>query len=190
MVNDWPRVGDVICDCRYKHVRVARREGDDVFTDDGGCFSIANCGLEPVDDGHAHPTRVIADALPRVDDVELLWATDWWDGPVRGVARRADLHYWFNAVFDETADDYEHPRRLLLFELSPDEVRGETDKHLYFEREIGNTKYCFHLQPEQRHAPQGGARDWAKHPIYRDRRSRPSPYEARPAVGWFTFMRD
>jgi len=54
-MDDWPLVGDLVCDCRYKHVRVSARDGDEIVTEDGASFSLANCGIEPVDDQHVHP---------------------------------------------------------------------------------------------------------------------------------------
>jgi hypothetical protein len=117
------------------------------------------------------------------EDVKVLWATEWWDGPVRGVAARGDRHYWFDAVFDQATDEFTEPRRLLVYELTGEEYAQEAERHKRWE-EVGGTSYCFHLAAEQRHRPPI-ARD-ALQRFYEEERVRPGPdYTSRGSSGWF-----
>ena len=50
-----------------------------------------------------------------------MWVTDWWDGPVEGMASYQGRDCWFRAIFDAEADEWTSPRRCRLFELTPDE---------------------------------------------------------------------
>jgi hypothetical protein len=51
-------------------------------------------------------------AVPgELDGVRLLWHNDYWDGPVSGLAEYHGKEYWFQAIWDVEADDWEHPRR-------------------------------------------------------------------------------
>ncbi len=123
--------------------------------------------------------------MAEMPNAVILWPTEWWDGPGRGTAALNEQRFWFAAAFDEASDEYENPRRLILYELSDDEFRHETDRHRRFEETVGSTRYCFHLPPEQRHGPTTPRESWAT--FYeaegeRDVRS----YEDRPSAGWFS----
>jgi hypothetical protein len=54
-----------------------------------------------------------------IEDVVVLWTTEWWDGPVRGVATGGNRHYWFDAVFDQATDEFVEPRRLVVLQSAP-----------------------------------------------------------------------
>jgi len=122
--------------------------------------------------------------MSELKGVSMLWADGWHDGPTDGVASRGNRKYWFDAVFDTTADDYEHPRRMLLYELMDEEFRRETERHKRFEELVGNTRVCFHLPPEERHGPTQPEASWAR--FYDQDRSEPRPTNSeRPPAGWF-----
>ena len=48
-------VGDLVCNCEYKHVRIQEIIGDDVILEDGSRCSISHC-LDPADHTYSHPT--------------------------------------------------------------------------------------------------------------------------------------
>jgi hypothetical protein len=55
--TEWkPQVGEVVCDCRYRHIAIAEIEedGDTAILADGASCSIEHC-LEPVNHPWAHP---------------------------------------------------------------------------------------------------------------------------------------
>jgi hypothetical protein len=39
--------------------------------------------------------------LPELDGVRKLWFSDWYDGPVTGIARYGEGEYWFAMVTDD-----------------------------------------------------------------------------------------
>lgn len=53
-----PQVGDVVCDCRFRHLRIVERNGDDLVLEDGARCSLRYC-CDPPDHECPHP-RVIS----------------------------------------------------------------------------------------------------------------------------------
>lgn len=53
-----PQVGDTVCDCRFRHLRIAERNGDDLVLEDGSRCSLKHC-CDPPDHVELHP-RVIS----------------------------------------------------------------------------------------------------------------------------------
>jgi hypothetical protein len=50
-----PKVGDIVCTCAWKHKKVIKRKGDDLFLEDGEICSLSSCGIEPADHEWSHP---------------------------------------------------------------------------------------------------------------------------------------
>ncbi len=75
--------------------------------------------------------------------VALLWVTNWWDGPVEGMASFGGRDYWFKAVFDAEADEWTQPRRCRLYELDDDERVRLWARHRRWE-ELAGGNWCFH----------------------------------------------
>lgn len=121
--------------------------------------------------------------MDELKGVAILWASGWWDGPRTGIASRGDRHYWFEAVFNTAEDEYEYPRRLLLYEITDQELEVETERHKRFEEIVGNKLHCFHLPPEERYGPTQPVEEWAR--FYEDERNQPARYDDRPVAGWF-----
>jgi hypothetical protein len=118
-----------------------------------------------------------------LEDVVVLWTTEWWDGPVRGVATGGNRHYWFDAVFDQATDEFVDPRRLVVYELTEEEYAQEAERHKRWE-EAGGTSYCFHLPVEQRAYPSMNNADALR--FDEEERVRPRPdYTSREPSGWF-----
>ena len=49
-----PQVGDVVCDCRFRHLRIIERDGDDLVLEDWSRCSLKHC-CDPPDHPEAHP---------------------------------------------------------------------------------------------------------------------------------------
>jgi hypothetical protein len=77
------------------------------------------------------------DQLPKVDrkDFRILWDVSYWDGPRTGILSYQGEKYWFQ-VFDET-DDNVIFRRLLILELSDEQLREEEHWHDLFRQKVG-----------------------------------------------------
>jgi hypothetical protein len=113
--------------------------------------------------------------------VRLLWSSDWHDGPVSGLCEYEGTEYWFEAARDEGADDYEHPRRFLLRELTQAENAREWERHRLFEATVG-TQHCQHdgaPPPSVRPREEWGA-FYDRYPV-----GTAADYSARPVVGQF-----
>lgn len=114
--------------------------------------------------------------------VHILWEDAIHDRePVSGVAEYRERTGYFQAVFDDLQDDYEYPRRLILYELNADEVAYEWRKHKAWELR-GSTRHCHHSDvPKARKATESSlAEFYAEFP--------PHPlgmYSDHPAIGWF-----
>jgi hypothetical protein len=78
-----------------------------------------------------------------LEDVLVLWTTEWWDGPIRGVATGGNRQYWFDAVFDQATDEFVEPRRLVVYELTEEEydrkLRGISAGRKRVERPTAST---------------------------------------------------
>jgi hypothetical protein len=65
-----PQVGDVVCDCRYRHLRVIEVNGDDLVLEDGSHCSWEHC-CDAVPHDAEHPAAVqtieAAGAVPITD---------------------------------------------------------------------------------------------------------------------------
>lgn len=49
-----PLPGDVVCDCRFRHLKVTARDGDDLTLEDGSVCSLEYC-CDPPDHLLPHP---------------------------------------------------------------------------------------------------------------------------------------
>jgi hypothetical protein len=112
----------------------------------------------------------------------MLWESTTHDRePVSGLAEYMGTHGWFQAVFDELQDDYEYPRRMVLYELNDDEVAYEWRAHKVWEMK-GSTKQCRHADIPSPPAGTGSSlaefyAEFPPHPL--------DVYTDHPVIGWF-----
>jgi hypothetical protein len=128
--------------------------------------------------------------MQQLDEVEILWPTNWDDGPTRGVAQLGDRHFFFSAVFDQVKDEYtNNPRVLTLYAMTEQEFQQEAAAHRRFEDLVGNTRHCYHLPKDQRHGRVGSPEQVAG--FYEVEQARMKlDYENRPQAGWFEWIRN
>ena len=117
---------------------------------------------------------------PRVENVELLWAADYWDGPMAGLARHDGSDYWYEAE----AFDWDTPpseRRYLLYPMTDEELAAEHEAQRAFRKHVGtHTSYR-----DNRVVGRGKVRpesEWQKFYEKYEYRS----YADRPPIGWFS----
>jgi hypothetical protein len=72
-----------------------------------------------------------------------MWVTDWWDGPVEGMATYQGRDCWFRATFDTGAGKWTSPRRCRLYELTPDERERLRARHRLWEQHADGGS-CYH----------------------------------------------
>jgi hypothetical protein len=73
----------------------------------------------------------------------VLWVTNWWDGPVEGMASYQGRDCWFRAIFDEEAGEWTSPRRCRLYELHDDKRQRLWARHRRREEHAGGNS-CYH----------------------------------------------
>jgi hypothetical protein len=84
--------------------------------------------------------------LPELSEVRKVWFSDWYDGPLTGVALYEGHEYWFAMV---TNDDGEHwdfePRVYVLHRLTGEQLAQAWEMHRSF-TEAG-IPGCLHSPP-------------------------------------------
>ena len=72
--------------------------------------------------------------IPRIpkNRVHLLWHSDYWDGPISGIAEYRKQEYWFRAT-----NDHSRKRRYWLVRLAPTELIEELARHDDFREMVG-----------------------------------------------------
>jgi hypothetical protein len=54
--EEWePEVGEIVCNCDYRHLKVVSTDGFDVEFEDGTSASIRHCLGGPITEDHKHP---------------------------------------------------------------------------------------------------------------------------------------
>lgn len=114
-----------------------------------------------------------------LDDVQVLWFDNWYDGPVAGLAEWRGDQYWFNTANDRWYA--ECPRQFVLLRVPRVDLDREWAIHRDFEESVG-THFCDHLNDdERRHRPNPDEQAfWERHPEEDEDR-----YRHYPAVGRF-----
>ena len=133
-----------------------------------------------------HSLRVADGPAQRTaQGVRLLWDHDWWDGPVSGLAEFEGNEYWYEAVWDPERDDWSHPRRYVLRELTAAELEDEWQWHRLFEKHV-STMHCRHDAAPPSEVRPGG--EWRTfYDAYGARRTR--SYSERAVVAEFRLDR-
>jgi hypothetical protein len=121
----------------------------------------------------------ILHGLPQVHDVQMLWYSEWYDGPVDGLAEYGGRQYWFADV-----DDYQHSwpeRRYVLHPISSEQAAREWTWHREYRMRTGGPGCCHEPTCS---GPLDGTADWEgwwhDHP-----EPVASNYVTIPPVGWF-----
>jgi len=124
---------------------------------------------------HAASRRL---GLPELHGVRKLWFSDWYDGPVTGIARHGGDEYWFAMVTD---DDPFGPRVYLLHHLAAEQMADAWRMHRSFA--AAGFPGCLHSPAC---ATSGDATTATVDAL---RRRWPPElddvYSSSPAVGWF-----
>jgi hypothetical protein len=82
--------------------------------------------------------------MDHLTPIHILWESNIHDGqPISGLAEYKGEQGCFQAVFDELQDEWEYPRRLVLYELTEEELADEWHRHRAWEV-MGSTKHCHH----------------------------------------------
>ena len=135
------------------------------------CITEANCLASQL----TAPPALPAQHPPDLSQVTVLWVTDWWDGPIEGMASYQGRDCWFRAIFDEQADEWTSPRRCRLYELAGDERQRLWASYRRWEDLAGGNS-CYHD-----HAPGPGLK-----PGWQDFYPDGPTAQTGPQIGEFT----
>jgi hypothetical protein len=125
--------------------------------------------------------RAVLDGLAELHGVEIQWFSDWYDGPVDGLAAYNGLDHWFAAVFEPDMRDW-HPREYVLHPLTPDQAVREWAEHRDYAARTGGPG-CVHTPSCP--TPPAGQADWDG--WWRDHLDAAlRGYVETPPIGWFT----
>jgi hypothetical protein len=124
--------------------------------------------------------------LPELTQVRKLWFSDWYDGPITGIAAHGDHEYWFVLVADDSAGgswDYD-PRIYVLHRISPEQLARAWDEHRSFA--AAGLPGCLHSPP----CATTVATSAGTLAALRERwpPENEDDYMNAPAVGWFLDM--
>jgi hypothetical protein len=119
--------------------------------------------------------------LPELTDVEKVWFSDWYDGPITGVARHAGHEYWFVMVTaPESGASWDFkPRHYALHLLSNEQLAEAWQMHQSFA--AAGFPGCLHSPPCANVKAQEATE------ALRDRwpEAHEEPWMNAPAIGWF-----
>lgn len=119
--------------------------------------------------------------LAPLKTVEPVWVTDFWDGPLNGLALYEGRCHWFEVE----SFDPDHPpeiRKYILYPLTDDEIVAEEALHDLFRKHVGT-----HTDWDVRGTPDAVVRPQTEHAAFYDsaEAQRDRDYTTRPAIGWF-----
>jgi hypothetical protein len=119
--------------------------------------------------------------LPELTGVRKEWFSDWYDGPITGVAVHDRREYWFvMCINDEDGGSWDfRPRRYVLHRISPGQLAQARDAHRSFA--AAGFPGCLHSP-----CATAGAVDVDTVEALRDRwPDVEDGYLTAPAIGWF-----
>ncbi len=121
--------------------------------------------------------------LPELNGVRVIWFSDWYDGPVTGLAEYDGHEYWFVMVVNEGGETWDfEPRVYILHRLTPDQLAQEWDAHRDFA--AARIPGCMHSPPCPSDSPddrEALATLWERWPSERE-----DEYQEADAIGWFS----
>jgi hypothetical protein len=120
--------------------------------------------------------------LPELCEVRKVWFSDWYDGPLTGVALYGGREYWFVMVVDDDGEGWDfEPRVYVLHRLTPEQLAQAWTMHRSFA--AAGIPGCLHSPA----CAVAGAADGEMVEALRERwpPEREDDYKNAPAVGWF-----
>jgi hypothetical protein len=118
--------------------------------------------------------------LPELFNVRMLWFSDWYDGPITGIATWEGDEYWFVMVPDDSPGgtwDFD-PRVYVLHRLTLAQLSDAWAAHRAFA--AAGVPGCLHDPP----CPTGGGSPEALYERWPP--DHEEVFAAAPAIGWFS----
>jgi hypothetical protein len=71
-----------------------------------------------------------------MEEIRLLWHSDYWDGPLSGLLLLDGRKYWFQ-IADEDFEPNFYPRTFVIVELTAKQLAAEEKWHQLFQEKVG-----------------------------------------------------
>lgn len=75
----------------------------------------------------------------KIEDIKILFATNWWDGPLSGLCLYNDEKHWFQATEEWYEEDKPYWRRYAVMKLTPEQLQLEERSHELFKEKVGES---------------------------------------------------
>lgn len=135
------------------------------------------------EEDYRFPENWVYENLEEEPDLEMLWHSGYWDGPLNGMALYNGQYVWFDCHSDEYEEPYYGMRVYRLYELSKKELKDEFDHHSKFREYVGH-----HSDYGANYAPYEGKSEQELDKFYKDpKMKRPSKdFKKNKVLGEFT----
>jgi hypothetical protein len=121
------------------------------------------------------------------DEVALVWASGYWDGPIDGLASFRGTPVWFCLAEEAEAPSGSWFRRFCLVRLSAEQLAAEQARHEDFRRWVG-THFDYDdegLRDPSAIRPQS---DWPRFYVkYPENERGPGDISDNEVLGWFEY---
>lgn len=74
------------------------------------------------------------------EEIKIIFAVDWWDGPLSGVCIYNGEKHWFQATDEWYEEDKPYWRRYAVIKLTPEQLAKEEAMHELYEEKIGDPR--------------------------------------------------
>lgn len=115
-------------------------------------------------------------------DLDMIWHSGYYDGPLSGMALYNGKYVWFDCFSDDWDEPYPNMRVYKLYELSEEEIADELYWHSEFEKYVG-----YHTNYDSSYAPFGGKNRKDVNKFYKKHKKRKERnYTSNAVLGEFT----
>jgi hypothetical protein len=73
----------------------------------------------------------------KLEEIRLLWDSDYWDGPLSGLLLLDGRKYWYQMVEEGSEPYTEFYRRFAIVELTGEQLAEEEKWHRLFQEKVG-----------------------------------------------------
>jgi hypothetical protein len=119
-------------------------------------------------------------AIPRVGrgEVNYLWVSEVWDGPLSGMLEWNGANYWFEMFAENESENPTWSRRFAVLRLTGELMEGALERHANFQRYVGTHYDCGEsVEPKGLKPPENWHKFYDKY--------LPQSFEACDVVAWY-----
>jgi hypothetical protein len=75
----------------------------------------------------------------KIEEIKIIFATNWWDGPLSGLCLYNGEKHWFQATEEWYEEDKPYWRRFAVVKLTPEQIVDEEKWHELFKEKVGES---------------------------------------------------